>query len=99
DDDAIDALLVAGVLTCGLAGWRWGSPVFAGLSGRALRLSRATAVRASALAPGRRGLDRGRRSVAGRRAARAVPPDRGRRPHRDRDRRRVRGRQRVLTRR
>jgi hypothetical protein len=36
DDDAIDALLVAGALTCGLAGWRWGSPVFAGLSGVAL---------------------------------------------------------------
>ena len=35
-DDAIDAILVAGVLTCGLAGWRWGSPVFAGLSGVAL---------------------------------------------------------------
>jgi hypothetical protein len=36
DDDAIDAILVAGVLMCGLAGWRWGSPVFAGLSGVAL---------------------------------------------------------------
>ena len=36
DADAIDAILVAGVLMCGLAGWRWGSPVFAGLSGVAL---------------------------------------------------------------
>jgi hypothetical protein len=35
-DQAIDVLLVAGVLACGLAGWRWGSPVFAGLSGIAL---------------------------------------------------------------
>ena len=35
-NDSIDALLVGGVLTCGLAGWRWGSPVFAGLSGIAL---------------------------------------------------------------
>ncbi|MFI5374216.1 MAG: hypothetical protein ACHQ8D_06265 [Candidatus Rokuibacteriota bacterium] len=36
DDDAIDALLVAAVLTCGLAAWRWGSPLFAGLAGGAL---------------------------------------------------------------
>jgi hypothetical protein len=35
-DHAIDVLLGAGVLACGLAGWRWGSPVFAGLSGIAL---------------------------------------------------------------
>jgi len=32
-DDAIDLLLVAAVLTCGLAAWRWGSPLFAGLGG------------------------------------------------------------------
>jgi hypothetical protein len=36
DDDAIDLLLVAAVLTCGLAAWRWGSPLFAGLAGVAL---------------------------------------------------------------
>ena len=36
DDDAIDVLLVAAVLTCGLAAWRWGSPLFAGLAGGAL---------------------------------------------------------------
>jgi len=36
DDDAIDLLLVAAVLTCGLAAWRWGSPLFAGLGGGAL---------------------------------------------------------------
>ena len=36
DDDAIDAVLVAAVLTCGLASWRWGSPLFAGLAGGAL---------------------------------------------------------------
>jgi hypothetical protein len=36
DDDTIDALLVAAVLACTLAGWRWGSPVFAGLAGVAL---------------------------------------------------------------
>ena len=35
-DDAIDVLLVAAVLTCGLAAWRWGSPLFAGLGGGAL---------------------------------------------------------------
>ncbi|HMB84844.1 MAG TPA: hypothetical protein VKS62_00540 [Methylomirabilota bacterium] len=35
-DDAIDLLLVAAVLTCGLAAWRWGSPLFAGLGGVAL---------------------------------------------------------------
>jgi hypothetical protein len=35
DDDAIDALLVAAVVTCGLAAWRWGSPLFAGLAGGA----------------------------------------------------------------
>jgi hypothetical protein len=36
DDDAIDVLLVAAVLTCGLAAWRWGSPLFTGLAGGAL---------------------------------------------------------------
>ncbi|HTI55938.1 MAG TPA: hypothetical protein VMC04_17005 [Verrucomicrobiae bacterium] len=36
DDDAIDVLLAAAVLTCGLAAWRWGSPLFAGLAGGAL---------------------------------------------------------------
>jgi hypothetical protein len=36
DDDAIDVLLVAAVLTCGLAAWRWGSPLFAGLAVGAL---------------------------------------------------------------
>lgn len=36
DDDAIDVVLVAAVLTCGLAAWRWGSPLFAGLAGGAL---------------------------------------------------------------
>jgi hypothetical protein len=36
DDDAIDVLLVAAVLTCGLAAWRWGSPLFAGLAAGAL---------------------------------------------------------------
>ena len=35
-DDAIDVLLVAAALTCGLAAWRWGSPLFAGLGGGAL---------------------------------------------------------------
>jgi hypothetical protein len=35
DDDAIDVLLVAAVVTCGLACWRWGSPLFAGLAGGA----------------------------------------------------------------
>ena len=35
-DDAIDVLLVAAVLTCGLAAWRWGSPLFVGLGGGAL---------------------------------------------------------------
>lgn len=35
DDAAIDVLLVAAVLTCGLAAWRWGSPLFAGLTGAA----------------------------------------------------------------
>jgi MFS family permease len=35
-DDAIDVLLVAAVLTCGLAAWRWGSPLFVGLGGSAL---------------------------------------------------------------
>lgn len=35
-DDAIDLLLVAAVLACGLAAWRWGSPLFAGLGGGAL---------------------------------------------------------------
>ena len=35
-DDAIDVLLVAAVLTCGPAAWRWGSPLFAGLGGGAL---------------------------------------------------------------
>jgi hypothetical protein len=35
-DDAIDLLLVAAVCTCGLAAWRWGSPLFAGLGGVAL---------------------------------------------------------------
>ena len=35
-DGAIDLLLVAAVLTCGLAAWRWGSPLFAGLGGVAL---------------------------------------------------------------
>ena len=35
DDDAIDALLVAAVVTCALAAWRWGSPLFAGLAGAA----------------------------------------------------------------
>jgi hypothetical protein len=34
-DDAIDAVLVAAVVACGLAVWRWGSPVFAGLAGAA----------------------------------------------------------------
>jgi len=36
DDDAIDALLVAAALTCGLAAWRWGSPLLAGLAAGAL---------------------------------------------------------------
>lgn len=35
-DDVVDVLLVAAVLTCGLAAWRWGSPLFAGLGGGAL---------------------------------------------------------------
>jgi hypothetical protein len=35
-DDAVDVLLVAAVLTCGLAAWRWGSPLFTGLAGGAL---------------------------------------------------------------
>jgi MFS family permease len=35
-DDVIDGLLVAAVLTCGLAAWRWGSPLFAGLGGGVL---------------------------------------------------------------
>ena len=35
-DDAIDLLLVAAVLACGLAAWRWGGPLFAGLAGVAL---------------------------------------------------------------
>jgi hypothetical protein len=35
-DDAIDLLLLAAVLTCGLAAWRWGGPLFAGLTGVAL---------------------------------------------------------------
>ncbi len=35
DDAAIDVLLVAAVVTCGLAAWRWGSPLFAGLAGGA----------------------------------------------------------------
>jgi hypothetical protein len=35
DDDAIDVLLVAAVVTGGLAAWRWGSPLFAGLAGGA----------------------------------------------------------------
>jgi hypothetical protein len=36
DDDAIDVLLVAAVVTCGLAAWRWGSPLFAALAGGAV---------------------------------------------------------------
>jgi hypothetical protein len=36
DDAAIDVLLVSAVLTCGLAAWRWGSPLFTGLAAGAL---------------------------------------------------------------
>jgi len=36
DDDAVDAVLVTALLVCGLAAWRWGSPLFTGLAGGAL---------------------------------------------------------------
>ena len=36
DDDIVDTVLVTAVLVCGLAAWRWGSPLFTGLAGGAL---------------------------------------------------------------
>src|SRR6185437_1137740 len=36
DDDIVDTVLVTAVLVCGLAAWRWGSPLFTGLAGAAL---------------------------------------------------------------
>lgn len=36
DDDIVDTVLVTAVLVCGLAAWRWGSPLFTGLAGSAL---------------------------------------------------------------
>jgi len=37
-DDALDTLLIAGVLACGASAWRWGSPALAGLSAASLFL-------------------------------------------------------------
>ena len=99
-DDAIDVLLVAAVLTCGLAAWRWGSqPALRGARrGRALLLPRAAAPRPDPLADGRRGADRADGLAARRGPPGAVPPDRSRGADRGRDRRGLRGRERVLAR-
>lgn len=35
-DDTVHAVLVTALLVCGLAAWRWGSPLFTGLAGAAL---------------------------------------------------------------
>jgi hypothetical protein len=37
-DDGIDTLLIAGVVVCGAACWRWGNPLFAALAGLSLFL-------------------------------------------------------------
>ena len=36
DDATVDVVLVTALLVCGLAAWRWGSPLFTGLAGVAL---------------------------------------------------------------
>ena len=36
DDDTVDVVVLTALLVCGLAAWRWGSPLFAGLAGVAL---------------------------------------------------------------
>lgn len=37
-DDGLDSLLIVGALACGASAWRWGSPLFAGLSAASLFL-------------------------------------------------------------
>lgn len=36
DDDTVDVVVLIALLVCGLAAWRWGSPLFTGLAGVAL---------------------------------------------------------------
>lgn len=36
DDDTVDVVVLTALLVCGLAAWRWGSPLFTGLAGVAL---------------------------------------------------------------
>ncbi|HZP35031.1 MAG TPA: hypothetical protein VFE48_00915 [Methylomirabilota bacterium] len=49
EDAAVDAVAVTALLLCGLAAWRWGSPLFTGLAGVALLVGLARLPSARAL--------------------------------------------------